>query len=100
MVAGGGRVSFLQECDLFKVAHTPADSPLYSCTHRQYLEDFVACGEKKKRGDNKLGGDVEAGVEERFRMVNGMDLIKMHVYTCGMKTDIKSMYTCMKLMQT
>lgn len=35
---------------------------LYSCTHMQYLEDFAACGEKKKRGDIKLGGDMEAGV--------------------------------------
>lgn len=62
---------------------------LYSCTHRQYLEDFAARGEKKKRGDNKLGGDVEAGVEERFRMVNGMDLIKMHVYMYEIDADMK-----------
>lgn len=61
MVSGGGRVSFPLECGLCKVAHIPADSPLYSRTHMQHVLDLVGYEEKKKRGDIKLGGVMEAG---------------------------------------
>lgn len=42
-------------------AHIPADSPLYSCTHMQHLPDLVGYEEKKKRGNTKLGGNMETG---------------------------------------